>query len=540
MFGSEMPRPSRPIVRVLFAWLCGLGAGPAIGAEDFTFYHENVMGTSMELRVVADDAEAARLAEERVLREIDRLSKIFSGYDPTSEFSRWQAAPRGPVKVSPELLEVLQACDRWRDLSGGAFDPRVEALTRLWSSCARQDRMPDADELTGARDLMCRPAWRIDPASGTAERLSDCPLSLNAIAKGDIVERACVAGLDPGRGVRGLMLNIGGDLRVCGDLAQRIGIASPAADSETTEPIARIEVRGRAVATSGNYQRGLKIQGKWHSHIFDPRSCLPAAGTSAATVIAEKSADADALATIFNVLAPEECVRLANTLPGVDCLIVTTSGQVARSDGWHRYESPRPAPLALADAPKPAAPGAVRDADNVEKGEPKAASRAPWGDEFELLVNFEINRPDTEGGRYRRPFVAVWVEDTKGFPVRNVSLWVSLGGPGPWEWMKDLRHWHRSDQVRKQVDKRDMVFTISRPTRPPGKYSVIWDGKDDHGKPVERGEYTLYIDAAREHGTYQSIRKPLTIGDAPFAAELEGNVEVKSASVEYRRKSPAK
>ena len=84
---------------------------------------------------------------------------------------------------------------------------------------------------------------------------------------------------------------------------------------------------------------------------------------------------------------------------------------------------------------------------------------------------------------------------------------------------------------------------MARPTRPPGKYKVIWDGKDGQGKPVGKGEYTILIDAAREHGTYQNIRKQVTISDQPFTEQLEGNVEIKSASIAYRRKTskqPAK
>ena len=61
------------------------------------FYHENVLGTSLELCVRADGPESARRAEHRVLTEIDRLAAIFSGYDSTSEFSRWQAAPGDPA-----------------------------------------------------------------------------------------------------------------------------------------------------------------------------------------------------------------------------------------------------------------------------------------------------------------------------------------------------------------------------------------------------------------------------------------------------------
>jgi thiamine biosynthesis lipoprotein len=525
-----MPRPSRITVYVLGAWLCGVGWRSAVAADDFAFYYENVMGTSLELLVRADDAEAARRAEGRVLREIDRLSAIFSGHDATSEFRRWQAA-QGPMTVSPELFEVLRACDHWRAESGGAFDPRVQVLTRLWSECAAQGRTPTPEERGAAKALMGRPAWRLDPGSGTAEHLTDCPLSLDAIAKGDIIERACAVALEEGRGVRGLLLNVGGDLRVCGDTARTIAIVAPWADSETGEPLAYVEVRGKAVATSGSSQRGLRIGGRWYSHIFDPRAGVPVEGTAGATVIAERSADADALATIFNVLAPEDSVRLAESLPGVECLIVATDGRVARSAGWHRYERARPAALALAVQAPPAA--------KADEGGAAAPAGAPWGDEFELLVNFEINRPDAGAGPYRRPYVAVWVEDQNGFPVRTLLLWVSFGGAGPFQWLPDLKRWYRSDEARYRVDRTNLIRTVARPTRPPGQYSILWDGKDNQGKPLGRGPYTLCIDAAREHGTYQGIRTPVTLASEPFAEELQGNVEIKSASVAYRRKGPA-
>ncbi len=353
-----MAHPSRLTVFLLAAWLGGMSARPASAASDFAFYHENVMGTSLELRVQAESAEAARAAEDRVLREIDRLTLIFSGYDPSSEFRRWQSAPKGPLSISTELVDILQASDHWNTMSGGAFDPRVQALTRLWNDCAARDRTPTAEELASVKTLMSGPAWRVDLKTRTAERLTDCPLSLNAIAKGYIIDRACDVALKPAQGVRGVLLNVGGDLCVRGESARTIGIASPSADSESSEPLTYIHVRDRAVATSGNSQRGFRIRDHWYSHILDPRSGTPASGTASATVIAKRSADADALATIFNVLAPEESLRLANALPEVECLIVTTDGQIERSQEWNRYE--RPQSLLLAVAPQANDTGAAR------------------------------------------------------------------------------------------------------------------------------------------------------------------------------------
>src|SRR4051794_495623 len=72
-------------------------------------HFESVMGTSLEIKVQSRSDVAARHAEETVLTEIARLSKILSGYDSNSEFSRWFRSSAVPMKVSPELVEVMTA-----------------------------------------------------------------------------------------------------------------------------------------------------------------------------------------------------------------------------------------------------------------------------------------------------------------------------------------------------------------------------------------------------------------------------------------------
>jgi FAD:protein FMN transferase len=530
-----MSRFIRIAVCLAGAMLCGTGPREARAGE-YAFYHENVMGTSLELRVRAADEVAARRAEEVVLRRIDRDSAVFSGYDPASEFSRWQAGAPRSAAVSSELLDVLRASDLWRERTCGAFDPRVEVLSRLWAAGARRDRLPETDELERARARMVPPAWRFDPASGRAERTSDCPLSLNGIAKGFIVERATDAVMDEVPGVEGVMLNVGGDLRVRGRIDGTIGIAAPWADSESSDPLAFIEVKDRSVATSGRSQRGFRIGGRWYSHVIDPRTGRPVERVAAATVIAERSVAADAFAKVCNVLEPDECLRLSRSIGGLEFLIVERDGRTTRSDGWRRYERPRPGLLAASSS---AAVAGGAPPDTPPRDDARAAAGSPWND-FELVVNLEINRPQADAGRYRRPYVVVWVEDSEGKSVRTVSLWVSSGGAGPFQWIPDLKRWYAADEERKRHDDRELVLTVARPTRQPGKYRVIWDGKDDSKRPLPAGEYTVSIEAAREHGTYQVIRKKVTIGDRPFTEELKGNVEIRAASIEYRRKAAPK
>ena len=251
------PRPGC-IVGALF---CALAAGSSPAPRDFEFRHENVLGTSLELCVRADNEEAAGLAEARTLAEIDRLATVFSGYDPSSEFRRWQATINQPTKVAPELFELLAASDRWREKSHGAFDPRVQALTELWSRSAKLDRLPTADELARVKAIMARPAWRLDAAAGKAEHLSVCPLSLNSIAKGYIIGRACEVALDPNRGIRGVLLNIGGDVRVVGD----VGAKSRNRSASRRFRVGRADRPGRGSRSIGRdeRQRTTRVSDSW-------------------------------------------------------------------------------------------------------------------------------------------------------------------------------------------------------------------------------------------------------------------------------------
>ena len=186
-----MPQISRIAIGLagaIVGCLCGL---PVFASEDFAFYHENVLGTSLALHVRCDNEQAARQTEACVLGEIDRLAAIFSGFDPGSEFSRWQAAPKRPMPVSAALYEVLQLSETWRANSDGAFDCRVGVFSRLWRECAQRGSLPSAAETIAAKELLKLPAWRLVPTTQLAERLSDCPISLNGIAKGYIVDQAC-------------------------------------------------------------------------------------------------------------------------------------------------------------------------------------------------------------------------------------------------------------------------------------------------------------------------------------------------------------
>jgi thiamine biosynthesis lipoprotein ApbE len=509
-----------PLLRRVALGVC-LTATAALAAsvaspERFVFHHENVLGTSMELRLRARDATAAAGAESLALAEIDHLARVFSTYSPDSEVSRWQRTRGEAVPVSPELFEVLEQCDRWRDASHGAFNPTAEVFSRLWKSAAATQSEPSSEALSAAALRANQPAWKLDPAHHTATHLSDCPLTLNAIAKGYIIERASERA-HQSDGVEGVMLEIGGDLRVRGRFIESIALTDPRHDAENASPIGTVPVREAALTTSGNYRRGTEAAGRHRSHIIDPRTGEPADRVLGATVIAGDTTTADALSTTFSVMDPVDSLRLAEATPGVACLLTLADGRTVHSARW-----PESGPTLVVDDAKA---GAAQGAD--AKAEPP----------MELAVDFELARPD--GERYRRPYVAIWVEDTDGFPVRTVLLWV-LQSPKGARWIPDLRRWRRADDTRRLADDKDLVATTSGATRNPGKYSVVWDGKDDAGVAVKPGKYTLYLETAREHGPYSLVKHEFTVGEQSFNATLKGNEDIQGATLEFRRRSPRK
>ncbi|MEX2583430.1 MAG: DUF2271 domain-containing protein [Gemmatimonadota bacterium] len=155
---------------------------------------------------------------------------------------------------------------------------------------------------------------------------------------------------------------------------------------------------------------------------------------------------------------------------------------------------------------------------------------APWDDRFELAVTVEVITPS--GGR--RPYVVVYVETPDEKPVRTIGMWIQRGRRS---WIRELRRWFRMERDRQRAGGAgDISDAISSPTRRPGTYTLVWDGRTDAGEPAEMGTYFVCVECVRERGSYQIIRQELTFAGTPFAVDLEGNQEIGGARVEYRER----
>lgn len=462
---------------------------------EFSFQYDHVLGTSLDGWLTVTNADLAETAEQQSLDEIERLRKVFSIHYPESELS-WLNRASGSFVASVDLLAVLREYERWQVASGGACNAQVGALTRAWELAAKLGTEPNAGALAAVVRRIASAGWMID--GNRVSRLTDQPLNLNSIAKGYILHRAAEE-IRAVSGVSGGLLNLGGDITVWGDREFVVGIQDPFRPADNGTPHTTVAIRNAAIATSGSYQRWYEVNGVRRSHLLDPRTGRPADDIVSATVIAPDSVTANALATIVCVLGVESGLKLIATVSGAAGLIIDSNGVEHRSPNFIHFE---------------------RSIQDDKKEEKKGEA---WPADYEVTVKLELPNP---GGRARRPYVAVWVEDTDGKAVRTVTVW----GNNP-RWLNTMSAWWKIGK-----DDKSLVKAVSRATRAPGKYEVQWDGKDDAGKALPQGTYTIKIEVHREHGKDVIQSGKLECKAEPSKLVLEKNAETGDTTVEYTKK----
>lgn len=493
------------VLSFVFLFAGVVSANPAVKSKkaprSYISHYENVLGTSMELKISATSQKQALLAEAAALTEIDRLNKVLSSYDVNSEFSLWMKTFNQPVHVSKDLFTVLSLFDQWRMQTNGALNASAEVISKLWKQSATAGHIPTQEDISNAILQVKQTHWILNTTDQSATHLSNAPLRLNSFAKSYIIQSATNAAMSAAK-ISGILVNIGGDMVITGDMNEPVQISDPKADAENDAPIDQLLISNKAIATSGNYRRGELIKGIWYSHIVDPRTGLPANEIISATVVAPSATDAGALATAFNVLTPAECIALASTIPGTEYLIITRNGERIESTNWKALELIAP----------------VTAADNQ-------STQKDW--KTELLISLELSQ---QQGFAKRPFAAVWVEDSNGVPVKTIALWYNKP-----RWLRDLREWYRDNGTSYYNNPGDYATTTSA-TRSPGTYTLKWDGKDDKGTVLKPGKYTVFIEVVREHGGYDLLHQEINCNETAQKYNLKGNVEIAGVALDYRKK----
>ncbi|MGD8786277.1 MAG: FAD:protein FMN transferase, partial [Phycisphaerales bacterium] len=169
-------------------------------------------------------------------------------------------------------------------------------------------------------------------------------LDLGGIAKGYAVDKAIEAMQNSG--ALGGMVDLGGDIRCFGTPSKGkknwlIGLQNPNAVQDTTvrDVLLKLKLTEGAIATSGDYQQFILIEGKRQSHIMNRSTGKSAEGLSSVTIIAANATDADALATAVSVMGVEKGLALIEKLPHTEAILIASPPEykLTKSNGAEKY-----------------------------------------------------------------------------------------------------------------------------------------------------------------------------------------------------------
>lgn len=279
-----------------------------------------VFGTTVSLRVLHDDAAAAKQALDAAMAALRDVDRLMSLHRDDSELSRLNRD--GHVdRPDPRFVSVLKAAQATAQLSGGAFDVTVQPL---WRAAADQSDMKR--ELT-------RVDWRNLDVSDERVSLLErgMAVTLNGIAQGYGADVA-LAALNS-HGITHALLDTG-EFATLGRRADGQPWTLAVRDPRDESVLAHVlPADGRALATSGDYETVFSADFSRH-HIFDPKTGGSPQELASVSVLAPTGMQADALSTAFMVLGAQRSLQLAGRLPGVDLLCISKLGEIQRSTGF--------------------------------------------------------------------------------------------------------------------------------------------------------------------------------------------------------------
>jgi thiamine biosynthesis lipoprotein len=281
------------------------------------------IGTFIQISVFTSGEKLADEAFNTVSNVFDEVNIQMSAHRDDSLLSRInQSSGIGPVKVPPEFFNLIEDSLMYSRKTNGAFDLTVGPVIRLYGFYRREGYLPSEEEL---KDALSRVGWRkviTDPkASAIFLSESGMSLDLGAIAKGYAVDRAI--NKLKALGVTDALVNAGGNLYALGDKGGEgwsVGIQHPIHNEKI---YLTIEMKNRAVATSGCYQRFVTVGDKTYCHILDARTGLAINnGMQSATIVGPTAEDVDAIATCVMILGPEEGFSFLQKSAGFEGLIL--------------------------------------------------------------------------------------------------------------------------------------------------------------------------------------------------------------------------
>ena len=291
------------------------------------------MGNRFEFSVTGNDERWAEARMTEAIDEVRRIEKLFTTYDDSSQANQVnQNAGIRPVKVDREVLDLINRSKKISALTQGAFDISYGSIDkRLWNFDSTMTSLPDQETARRAVRLINYRNIITDNEKCTVFlKEKGMRIGFGGIGKGYAAEKA--KRLLQEKGVKSGIVNAAGDLSAWGNQPNgkpwTIGIAAP--DSQRL-PFSYLNITDTSVATSGNYEKFVVINGKRYSHTIDPRTGLPVAGIKSVTVICPNAEIADAIATPIMIMGTRVGLDMVNQMKGIECILIDDQDRIHAS-----------------------------------------------------------------------------------------------------------------------------------------------------------------------------------------------------------------
>lgn len=292
-----------------------------------------LMGNRFEISVVAEDEQQAANAIEKAIAEIQRIEKLLTTFDASSQTNQInEQAGIKPVAVDREVFDLIERSLKISRLTQGAFDITYGSLDKsLWNFDTQMKSLPQPGDAKWAvkridyRNILLNKEDQTVFISQSGTRIG-----FGGIGKGYAADRAKQV-LQQSAVANGIV-NASGDLTVWGTQPDgknwTVGIADP---QHKHMPFASLELKDASIATSGNYEKFVIIDGKKYSHNIDPRTGYPVHGIKSTTIICKSAELADAMATPITVMGVKNGLYLIDQLKDIACIIIDDHDQVFHS-----------------------------------------------------------------------------------------------------------------------------------------------------------------------------------------------------------------
>jgi thiamine biosynthesis lipoprotein len=292
-----------------------------------------LMGNHFEISAVAEDEAWAYERIDAAVLEIQRIEKLLTTFSDTSETSLInQHAGIEPVAVSRETFNLIERSIRLSDITQGAFDITYGSVDkRLWNFDTTMKELPSPEVAKKMVRLINYRNIILDKEKGTVFlKEKGMRIGFGGIGKGYAAERAKQVMIE--MGVDSGIVNASGDLAVWGYQPDgtnwSIGVVNPNA---THKIFSYMVLTNMAVATSGNYEKYILVNGKKYSHTIDPRTGLPVTGIKSVTIIAPNAELADAMATPVMIMGIRAGLHMINQINNIEAILIDDNDKIHSS-----------------------------------------------------------------------------------------------------------------------------------------------------------------------------------------------------------------